>query len=512
MAKPQPEEVRIALVMNGGVSLAVWMGGVTTEIYRLVTQTHPVYREILELTNSVAKVDVISGTSAGGVNGAALVIALLYGGQFDSLRETWMETGDLESLLSSPIGPSGGALLRGEEFFFPHIVSAFNGLAPANAPLDTPYTESLDLQLTTTLLTGRRVQTVDSLGTKVEDVDYRGHFRFRRDDCCDDFKDMGKDKVLAALSRAARSTASFPFAFEPSPIDAGKDACLFDVLGNPLVEPRHVIDGGILNNKPIHGALTAIFNMPRERGVRRILAYINPDPGDGRQPKSMSPDPSLYAVLGASIFGIPQSQSITDQLQEIADHNRAVELRRDNVLNVLTATSNHLALAKQLFAVYRKRRIANTCQLFILDMLPVVTSAEVGASSPSASEICTQLEAAANTDGSKNGDCAADTLPTQALRVPELQSALAVLGKQGTATIKLTFESIDWDMWIPSSWPDYCDPANQCNEHWAWGLFPVEFSARVMLDFLRLIQRLTDIRDSLESLSESDHEDRKSVV
>lgn len=27
-----PEKVRIALVMNGGVSLAVWMGGVTHEI------------------------------------------------------------------------------------------------------------------------------------------------------------------------------------------------------------------------------------------------------------------------------------------------------------------------------------------------------------------------------------------------------------------------------------------------------------------------------------------------
>ena len=32
------EELRIALVMNGGVSLAVWMGGVTSEIYRLVKE------------------------------------------------------------------------------------------------------------------------------------------------------------------------------------------------------------------------------------------------------------------------------------------------------------------------------------------------------------------------------------------------------------------------------------------------------------------------------------------
>lgn len=501
MAKPQPEEVRIALVMNGGVSLAVWMGGVTTEIYRLVTQTHPVYRDILELTNSVAKVDVISGTSAGGVNGAALVLALLYGGKFDSLREVWMETGALENLLSSPIGPSDGALLRGEEFFFPHIVSAFKSLASQEAaPLDTPYTDSIDLQLTTTLLTGRRVQTVDSLGTKVEDVDYRGHFRFRRDDCVDDFQD--KEKVLAALSRAARSTASFPFAFEPSEIDAGAGARLFDALGNPLVEKRHVIDGGILNNKPIRGALKAIFNMPRERGVRRVLAYINPDPGNGEKPQSMAETPSLYTVLGASLFGIPQSQSIADQLQEIADHNRAVQLRRDNVLNVVAASTDHLELAKQLFPVYRKRRIANTCQLFILDVLPTVTSAEAGAQTVSASKLCEQLESAATQ--CQQGNCAGDALPEQALRVPELQDALAVLGRQGTATIKLTFERIEWKAWIPPEWPDYCASASQCNEHWEWGLFPVEFSARVMLDFLRLAQRLADIRDSLDTLTGCD--------
>ncbi|MEX3939870.1 patatin-like protein [Paraburkholderia sp. BR10937] len=504
MSKPQPEEVRIALVMNGGVSLAVWMGGVTTEIYRLVTQSHPVYRDILELTNSVAKVDVISGTSAGGVNGAALVIALLYGGEFESLREVWMETGALESLLSSPVGPSCGALLRGEQFFFPHIVSAFDGLACEASPLEAPYTDSIDLQLTTTLLTGRRVQTVDSLGTKVEDVDYRGHFRFRRTDTADDFKD--KDKVLAALSRAARSTASFPFAFEPSQIDAGADAHLFDALDNPLVEKRHVVDGGILNNKPIRGALKAIFNMSRERGVRRVLAYINPDPGDGPRPESMADVPSLYSVLGASLFGIPQSQSIADQLQEIADHNREVGLRRDNVLNVVAASANHLSLARQLFAVYRKRRITNTCQLFILDMLPVVTSAEPGAHTPSVSDVCQTLGAAANGDREKEGHCPGDGSPAHALRIPELQDALAVLGKQGAATIKLTFESIEWDAWIPTKWPDYCDEANRCDAHWEWGLFPVEFSARVMLDLLRLTQRLADIRDSLNALAECDED------
>ena len=59
-------ELRLALAMRGGVSLAVWMGGVAFELNRLVRETHPVYRGLLELTGTSARIDVISGTSAGG--------------------------------------------------------------------------------------------------------------------------------------------------------------------------------------------------------------------------------------------------------------------------------------------------------------------------------------------------------------------------------------------------------------------------------------------------------------
>src|SRR5690606_1403271 len=72
------EELRLALVMNGGVSLAVWMGGVSYELDRFVGESHPVYRRLLELTRTRARIDVISGTSAGGINGAALALATVY--------------------------------------------------------------------------------------------------------------------------------------------------------------------------------------------------------------------------------------------------------------------------------------------------------------------------------------------------------------------------------------------------------------------------------------------------
>jgi hypothetical protein len=39
--RAEAEELRLALVMNGGVSLAVWIGGVTREIGRLLATDPP---------------------------------------------------------------------------------------------------------------------------------------------------------------------------------------------------------------------------------------------------------------------------------------------------------------------------------------------------------------------------------------------------------------------------------------------------------------------------------------
>src|SRR5882757_5690279 len=95
-------ELRIAPVMTGGTSLAVWMGGATTELYRLARSRHadePVandaglraYRELLELTKSRPVVDVVTGTSAGGLNGSLIAAATVLGvtvEEFKSIRTT----------------------------------------------------------------------------------------------------------------------------------------------------------------------------------------------------------------------------------------------------------------------------------------------------------------------------------------------------------------------------------------------------------------------------------------
>jgi predicted acylesterase/phospholipase RssA len=51
---------------------------VAFDLNRLVRETHTVYRGLLALTGTAARVEVISGTSAGGINGAALASAQLH--------------------------------------------------------------------------------------------------------------------------------------------------------------------------------------------------------------------------------------------------------------------------------------------------------------------------------------------------------------------------------------------------------------------------------------------------
>src|SRR5882672_5728577 len=90
-------ELRLGLVLNGGVSLAVWIGGVTREIDAIrrasagnskLGDTGELYADILEALDLAVVVDVIAGASAGGINGVLLGSAIYNGSDLDRLRET----------------------------------------------------------------------------------------------------------------------------------------------------------------------------------------------------------------------------------------------------------------------------------------------------------------------------------------------------------------------------------------------------------------------------------------
>src|SRR5690349_8590406 len=100
-------EIRLALVMTGGVSLAVWEGGVSSEIYRAVAG-EGLYGNLLEATKSTMSVDIITGASAGGLNGAFLALAVLRHADpqiFGALSSIWLEDGAMDKLARKPFGP-----------------------------------------------------------------------------------------------------------------------------------------------------------------------------------------------------------------------------------------------------------------------------------------------------------------------------------------------------------------------------------------------------------------------
>ncbi len=119
------KELRLALVCYGGVSLAVYMHGVSKEILKLArasadqqagaeageraansdfTDTEAVYLDLLrEIGRQIelhVVVDVIAGASAGGINGILLARALALDLAFDPLRSMWLDNADVSKLLA----------------------------------------------------------------------------------------------------------------------------------------------------------------------------------------------------------------------------------------------------------------------------------------------------------------------------------------------------------------------------------------------------------------------------
>ena len=115
MTSADPDELRLALVLNGGVSLAIWISGVVAEIDALRRcdadpspelpagdgdSSLPIYRALASALGVCVRVDVIAGTSAGGLNGGLLGTAIAAGQPYANVRDLWLNLGDLKDLLN----------------------------------------------------------------------------------------------------------------------------------------------------------------------------------------------------------------------------------------------------------------------------------------------------------------------------------------------------------------------------------------------------------------------------
>jgi predicted acylesterase/phospholipase RssA len=360
-------EVRLAIVMNGGVSLAVWMGGVTHEIdllrrasrvpphaerdaaiARIPAHDAEIFWRWVQFCRegSVARVvvDVVAGTSAGGLNGTLLATSVALGAPLDAvdgdggpwLREMWGTEAALDEgkLVRSRRDPDQPSILDGD--YFHGVVDKVVGELAERADGETGG-EAVTLFVTATALGTADRRYTDSFGQPFDTADHRRLYRFsRRDDDAvtyvpgagdpddgwwqpavgDDFRSAGTGSRNRALTAAARASASFPFSFEP--VEEDDALAAQRVQPPPTVEPhggRWLVDGGVLDNAPFQPVLDAIARRPLRGQVRRLLVNVVPSGGTaGQQAESDGDRPAWPAIAGA-VVGFPRESDQRDDVE-----------------------------------------------------------------------------------------------------------------------------------------------------------------------------------------------------
>jgi patatin-related protein len=357
-------EHRLAVVLYGGVSLCIYMHGTTKEINRLVSAsaalaagTHDahdpseaVYRDLLrwkaedEGFRTDVVVDVIAGTSAGGINGVYLAKALAENRSQDRLREMWLDQADLKLLLRGPkwlpvplrapwvlARLKSTPALHGEtmsRLLYEALVSMDEAPTPSAGSL-VPPGSTLDLLVTTTDFYGynREVQIWDP--KSVHDEQHRHVFHFTATDA----GGLGSAESLA-LAFAARATSCFPGAFEPVNRPSftqtvGARGAIPDSLfrsyelANADPDKTFFVDGGVLDNRPFSPAIEAIRGKPAEVEVERTLIYLDPDPAPPL-PRAEGKLPDVLQTVAGAIAGLPRKQPILDSLLEVQRMNTHV--------------------------------------------------------------------------------------------------------------------------------------------------------------------------------------------
>ncbi|MFE2852241.1 DUF3376 domain-containing protein [Streptomyces lavendulae] len=367
---PRSAELRLAVAMRGGVSLAVWMGGACCEMARLRAAAPgpaegpprpgspgtDVYRRVLERCGyRDVDIDVIAGTSAGGLNGVLLACHLVYGMPYGpGVRDLWLHLGDLESLLrrSTPFHVPV-SLMQGDEVFYAGLRRALDELlAEAPDPLPRP-AASLRLILTATRLRPCPDRVRPTLGQPLLVGRSTAHFRFRHRRGLTDFPadPTARGPALDRLAYAARTSSSFPGAFEPARPYVGNEPP--PPGAPPRVDMRGVssetghcdenlggcaelVDGGLLDNIPVAWAVRAIAGAPVTRPVDRWLLFLQPVPPFPPPPERGTADRATRLVrIAAKSFAVKSgSESLRDDALELRAAAAAAR-QREAVVAVL---------------------------------------------------------------------------------------------------------------------------------------------------------------------------------
>jgi patatin-related protein len=400
------KEIRFAVVMYGGVSLAIYINGIAQELLKMcratpkfqpdyvLESTEKIYRKIAylldnkqllervvglleadqlteaedELQRSLAKnqlprtrfvVDILTGTSAGGINAVFLAKALSNNQNIKQLKELWLNEGDISVLINDklsvkdvdlPATDKTNSLLNSNRMYL-KLLEAFEGMDENKSAVYTEslFVEELDLFVPTTDFRGTIVP-LRLFDTRVEEKRFKQVFHFQYDNNVrNDFEPVNNPM----LAVAARSTSSFPFAFEPMRVGNAYEVIkkrfpetpkmnkrldlensypeffpkIVDKHGNKIDWlNRDLVDGGVLDNKPFGHAISVLSERKADLMVTRKLLYVEPSPeifkNDNNEKKD-APDVLENAI--ASLSSIPSYETIREDLERLLERNRLIE-------------------------------------------------------------------------------------------------------------------------------------------------------------------------------------------
>ncbi|GAA3085743.1 putative acylesterase/phospholipase RssA [Kribbella aluminosa] len=340
-------EIRIALVLNGGVSLAVWMGGVTHELdlirrasgrsgapgpqrYDAVIADR--WRELCRRGDEQRRivVDVIAGTSAGGLNGSLLATAIANGSTLDPdsengpwLRQKWVALGSLDvGKLVPSAGVKSPSVLDGK-YFLRQVEGLLKDVADAG---QSAAEEPVTLFVTASGLGVQQFEAKDAAGQAFVVPDHRYLYGFTSEDAptydgvrrkfVTEDKNALKDTEL--LARAARASASFPAAFGPvleTPELAAQPPRL---RPGPAEAGAWLIDGGVLDNAPFGPVLDVVARRPVVGKATRYVLYVVPSAGIGHASTALpaAKEPS-WRVSALSAVQFPREVDFRSDVEQL---------------------------------------------------------------------------------------------------------------------------------------------------------------------------------------------------
>jgi patatin-related protein len=416
------QEVRFAVVMYGGVSLAIYINGVAQELLRMVRSTSasrddgrgnltPVPAEELQGTERVYRrlscllsdrqlleqyrdsfvdgkppansdlvdkraaenvvntrfvVDILSGTSAGGINAIYLAKALVNDQKLDELKKLWVTEGDINLLINDRKSVAGlhltnqsppQSLLNSRRMYF-KLLNALQGMEKtkkSSLEFVSPHVDELDLFIPTTDIEGLLIP-LRLADTVVYERRHRNVFHFKYETPQSTGAEHNRNDFLAKndpfLAFAARCTSSFPFAFEPMRLcDIDEVLDRFpeyddrktrtealeswkpffkdntDPLSGDTIEfgKRSYQDGGALDNKPFTFATETLSRRDAPVAVDRKLIYVEPSP---EHPEDEPPRTDKYQALEnvkAALLDLPTYETIREDLERLIDRNELIK-------------------------------------------------------------------------------------------------------------------------------------------------------------------------------------------